>query len=77
MSPTEPGTLTDQIFELRKRLNAMLNVISDPRPCKLCGTMIWFIPTKNGKQAPCSLSGLNHFADCPNADAFRKAKTGK
>lgn len=34
------------------------------------------VTTKNGKSAPFTADGLNHFADCPKADRFRnKGKT--
>lgn len=40
--------------------------------CGKCGQEIFFLRTKNGKAMPTTLKLLSHFADCPNADDFRK-----
>lgn len=45
------------------------------RECKLCGRMLWFgTNPKTGKQMPLTDEGTNHFADCPQADRFRRTK---
>lgn len=40
--------------------------------CKKCKAIIYFVTHKNGKQAPYTLEGSNHFADCPAAKDFKK-----
>lgn len=63
---------------LRKNVYTLLNTLGDKAQCKGCGADIWWIKTRAGKNAPITAVGLNHFADCPKADRFRKAKgTGR
>lgn len=45
--------------------------------CKRCGKEMFWVKTKNGKSAPITLKLINHFADCPKADEFRKHNEGK
>ena len=40
--------------------------------CSKCGQEIFWIRTKSGKAAPITLKLISHFADCPNANDFRK-----
>lgn len=56
-------------------LQTLLKQIGTPDQCKKCKADIFWVITKNGKAAPITPQGLNHFADCPNANEFRKAKT--
>jgi len=53
----------------------LLNVVGDVGTCKGCGETIWWVKTKAGKSAPYTEKALNHFADCPKADRFRKPET--
>lgn len=46
--------------------------LGDPARCKGCGATIWYIRHANGKHVPYTRDGLNHFADCPKAQRFRK-----
>lgn len=39
--------------------------------CK-CGALIYKVTHLNGKTAPYTEAGLNHFIDCPNAGEFRQ-----
>lgn len=58
--------------EAEKRVEAILKIVAvRNRPCACCGVMLYFLLTASGKLAPYSKSGLNHFADCPQADQFR------
>jgi hypothetical protein len=41
--------------------------------CRACGAAIRFEPTAKGKLMPVSIAtGESHFADCPEADRFKK-----
>lgn len=40
--------------------------------CKKCGKEIIWLTSKNKKSIPATLELINHFADCPNAQEFRK-----
>ena len=73
--------------EIRQRREALSKIESNiqmlyatlgasPGTCKACGAAIWWVKTKNGKNAPFTAAGLNHFADCPKAKNFRKAAKG-
>ncbi len=43
------------------------------RPCAKCSAQLAFMRTASGKVAPVDLAtGLNHFANCPKADEFRR-----
>jgi hypothetical protein len=41
--------------------------------CRACGEAIRFESTANGKLQPISIkTGVSHFADCPQAERFKK-----
>jgi DNA-directed RNA polymerase subunit RPC12/RpoP len=41
--------------------------------CRACSAEIRFEPTAKGKLMPVSVAtGISHFADCPEADRFKK-----
>lgn len=41
--------------------------------CRACGEAIRFEATASGKLQPISIkTGVSHFADCPQADRFKK-----
>lgn len=60
--------------DLRNNIRHLLDIIAaEKRPCAKCGKPIWLIEnSKTGKKMPITETGLNHFADCPSAAAFRK-----
>ncbi len=58
--------------KLQLNLKQLLNQIAEKNQCKACNKTIWFVKHKNGKLASYTEEGLNHFADCPNAEEFRK-----
>jgi hypothetical protein len=64
------------VDELRLRIVALLHVMGDARPCRSCGAMITWVATRHGRLAPYTAEGLNHFADCPDAQWFRRQKEG-
>ena len=59
----------------RQRFEALFrNLGVDPATCRGCGRTIWWIAHANGKRAPYTIDGQNHFASCPQAHLFRKKK---
>lgn len=40
--------------------------------CKSCGTQINWVKTESGKFMPLELSGVPHWANCPDAKKFKK-----
>ncbi len=66
--------IAEQADALQTNLAHLLKQIGEPALCKACGAEIWFVVNRNGKRAPYTKAGLNHFADCPAAEKFRKGK---
>lgn len=42
--------------------------------CKACDAPMAWCTTKAGKRAPLNADGTSHFATCPDAQRFRKAR---
>jgi len=62
---------------IERRMEMLLRLIaSEIRPCKACGEVLAFVKHRNGKVAPYTMDGTNHFVNCPNADTFRKTGHG-
>jgi hypothetical protein len=59
---------------VRLNVSNLLRACADPGVCRGCSRPIFWLKTKNGKAAPYTEVGLNHFADCEAADKFRKPK---
>lgn len=62
-----------QTFE--ERVEDLLEKIAEiTRPCRGCGETVYFVRHRaSGKLAPYTREALNHFANCPNAQQFKKA----
>lgn len=58
----------------RKNVWRLLDQIADRSACKGCGKPIWWVKMRSGKVAPYTDEAINHFADCPMADRFRRCK---
>ena len=58
--------------KLKKNVVHMLNQTGTESKCKGCGARIWWVEHRNGKRAPYTETGLNHFIDCPKAKDFKK-----
>ena len=76
---TDPATAqpepekTQKLPTMEDRIRALLtNVAEDKRPCRNCGEPLAFVRHRNGKLAPYTMAGVNHFIDCPGAQQFRK-----
>lgn len=68
---------TEQESKLLTNIDRLMKAIgAEPGTCRACGRVIWWVKHANGKRAPYTTEGLNHFADCPNANEFRKPKGG-
>ena len=69
------ANLTEQrVAWLEGNIRQLLMVTGRPGECRACGRDIyWLEMRKSGKFAPYTLEGVNHFADCPKADEFRKS----
>lgn len=60
---------------IEDRLAALLrHVAEEIRPCRACGTELAMVRHRNGKLAPYTFVGVNHFLDCPSASQFKRAK---
>lgn len=64
-----------EVQDLRKRIRALLRNVGEEGSCKGCQAPIYWVVHRNGKRAPYTVDGLNHFADCPAANLFRKKET--
>jgi hypothetical protein len=65
---TTPATLTPE-----QRLERILQLVAEAvRPCQACGVKLYFVRHANGKLAPYTADGVNHFATCPDRDRFKK-----
>jgi hypothetical protein len=61
--------------KLRSNIELLYKTIgASPGTCTgpTCTEPVWWVLTKNGKRAPFTADGLNHFADCPDRERFRK-----
>lgn len=56
---------------LLNNIRHLFKQIGEPGHCQGCGREIVWIVHRNGRRAPYTLEGLNHFADCPKADLFK------
>lgn len=59
--------------DYQKNLLALLkNCAVEARPCRACGATLYMVVHANGKKAPYTEAGVNHFIDCPQAGRFRR-----
>ena len=57
---------------IEERMRRLLELAAiEKRPCRACGAMLYFIQHANGKRAPYTDDGLNHFVNCPDAARFK------
>ncbi len=48
-----------------ERIAHLLRQIAEAGQCRGCGTTVYWVRHKNGKLAPYTEDGVNHFMDCP------------
>ena len=65
-------SLREEVAQLHNNITGLLQRIGDESICKGCRAVIWRVQHKNGKKAPYTSAGLNHFADCTEAKNFRR-----
>jgi len=71
--PPHQSEITLDLAEFEKIVKERLDKLGIKfSQCKKCGKDILFLETKTGKQMPITCGLISHFADCPNADDFRK-----
>ena len=73
----DPGLreeLEAMVENLHRNIGALLRNVGDPGKCKGCGRDIYWVMHNNARKAPYTADGLNHFANCPKADDFRRPK---
>lgn len=61
-----------EVMDIQKNVTALLRNVGDAGTCRGCGAPIYWITHKNGKKAPYTGTGLNHFADCPKSKDFKR-----
>ena len=72
-SPENIAELQQERITLRANIEAILrNTAEEIRPCLKCNAIIFLIKLRNGKRAPYTADGSNHFTNCPEAEAFKK-----
>jgi len=54
------------------RLKKMLVIVGRPGRCKGCNQAIYWVTTRRDSLLPYTEEGIAHFADCPDANKFRK-----
>lgn len=58
---------------IEERMQRLLELVAEEkRTCKACTALLFFVRHSNGKLAPYTIDGLNHFVNCPQAEQFRK-----
>ena len=65
----------EKLKRLQNNVRLLLRQIGEPATCRGCSRPIWWVKHLNGKKAPYTLEGLNHFADCPRAKQFKKGRS--
>jgi hypothetical protein len=56
---------------LKLLLDRLLKAVGEPAVCRGCGASILWVTHRNAVHAPYNPDGLNHFATCPKAKAFK------
>ena len=71
--PADAARYRVALAELAERTCALLTrTAKEVRPCKACGTTLYFLEHNNGKVAPYTADATNHFMNCPEAKQFRR-----
>lgn len=73
LAPSIEDALRAERDALKKNIALLLNQIAESSHCKGCGVRIWWVTHRNGRKAPYTDTGMNHFIDCVAAAQFKKA----
>ncbi len=70
----ESVMIADKEFIPKENVTRLLKMaFGEPVQCEACQADIWFVAMiKSGKKNPIGADGISHYANCPNAAAFRK-----
>lgn len=71
VEPAPPANCPTPEDRMRRLLELTAEEI---RPCRECQATLYMVRHRNGKIAPYTVDGLNHFLDCPFANNFRRTK---
>ncbi len=74
-TPRESAQPKSEVDDLKNRIRLLLEACAERKQaCFACGAPMYFVRmTKSGKLNPYTVSGVSHFADCPDAELFRRA----
>ena len=62
---------------IEQRMETLLRLVAEElRPCGACGVELAMVRHRNGKLAPYTMAGVNHFIDCEKAAQFRRRTGG-
>jgi uncharacterized protein with PIN domain len=71
--PTKEEWVEFELNQMKERLVKLFGLIAEEkRPCRACAQELWFVRHKNGKVAPYTADGTNHFINCPHAKEFKR-----
>jgi hypothetical protein len=69
------GGIAEQTGQLQTNIRKFLAIVGTADLCKACGKEIWWVVNpKTNKRMPITADAISHFADCPEANKFKKAK---
>lgn len=71
MAPATPNVPTIE----QRMANLLALIATEIRDCRACGRKLYFVRHSNGKLAPYTIEGVNHFIDCANAAQFKRGRS--
>lgn len=76
IAPMQVSAQSPELLQLADALGHLLRQVGEAGHCRGCGRRIYWIVHRNGKRAPYTQEGRNHFIDCPASDRFRRRAQG-
>lgn len=71
-APLDPE---DRVARLYRNIRQLLrNVAGDPGTCDGCGAEIYWVTHRTSVRSPYDADRTSHFATCPKASSFRRAR---
>lgn len=72
-TPAHLGRLLEEVRWQRKTVLALVkNMSGGSTKCRGCEASIYWVKNHEGKAYPVTELGLNHFADCPAREQFKR-----